>query len=169
MEVSDELRGLIKATVTAVLDKYASDPELDNKLTDAVTIILKTVETNMVGVKYIGKRSAYSDSLFETGSWIQGQSKLVPEKTAKRMLQHPDVYTHSEDAVEIVSEKHTTEDDRMDEARNMIASMNRKKQIVDYMTSHCLGSNLNLSETASVSDYKTAALTLIEQYGLAPL
>lgn len=43
-------------------------------------------------VEYVGKRPTYTDNLYGTGDWRQGEIKPVHDLTARKMFRHADQY-----------------------------------------------------------------------------
>lgn len=46
-------------------------------------------------IRYNGHRPEYKDALYDTGMWISGQVKEVPDAVAHKMTKHADVYSGS--------------------------------------------------------------------------
>lgn len=120
-------------------------------------------------ITYIGRRVSYSDSLYETGTWLQGQTKMVSSGTASKMLQHPDLYQLGEPVAEYVAAKtddDSDESERLQAARDSVLAMTRKAAVVDFVTANWPGAEKNLDPKAKLSELQASAIRLIDQYRL---
>jgi len=129
------------------------------------------VVTEKVPVKYVGSRKAYSDGLFETGDWLQGQTKMVEVATAKKMLAHPDVYGQGEESEStgiVDKEDDPDRDDapHLNEARQAIMAMPDKKSIFEFVANNFGGSTLDLPKNATVDKARAEAIRMIDKYHL---
>lgn len=114
-------------------------------------------------IKYIGARAEYTDGVYGTRiSWARGESKMVPSDKAKLMLRHPDVYTEGDaDAPTPKLPAEKDPEDDVQDMRDSIANMN-KEAVLTYAQTHF---NMKLDRKQSVSDLRTAAIQLVDQYG----
>lgn len=122
-------------------------------------------------VQYMGNRpSPRSDNLYQTGEWVSGQIKDVPDAVAAKMLRHPDVYVlagERQGVIEVV-EGQPLETDELDEeavedARMSIDAMGTKNAVYDFVQTNF---NQELDRRSSLRNMKEEAIRLIDQFGL---
>jgi hypothetical protein len=104
-------------------------------LKDAVSALSSAFalcSSGFVCVAYAGKRPKHSDTLFGTGDWEVGQSKMVREDTAKQMLRYCDVFVESKERVAVCSVDFEGEKRNEDEK---IAASERKEQFIQTVRS----------------------------------
>ena len=95
-------------------------------------------------VRYIGKRAEYRDGAYDTGiTWVRGETKMVPEDTAKLMLRHADQY---EDLV-----------------RDSILRMDRKARLMEFAKTNF---NMHLNSNKKVVDLQRECIRLVDQFGM---
>jgi hypothetical protein len=123
----------------------------DSQLSAVVEVFgeIMTAGKQLQAVRYIGPRTVYGDAKFRTGSWSQGEVKLVPGDIARKMISmYPDVYRPAEstsdaEIVEIVDKK---EKDGLDEKEqslleftNILQAMNDPEQIRQFARERLMG------------------------------
>lgn len=128
-------------------------------------------------VEYVGKRPTYTDNLYGTGDWRQGEIKPVHDLTARKMLRHADQYgepkarteeqANEQTSDDVVGEpKAQTEADQKEQdlqaARDAVQQMD-KATLIDYAKTHF---RQTLDGRASVEKTRTEVIRLIDQYGL---
>ena len=155
--------------IAECLDAHAAEKNIDELLTNAVLQVFEAAQPTRMAIKYIGKRERYSDGLYLTGDWVSGQAKMIEVVTAKKMLDHPDVYTsgQKEAASEAVDPDPPLGDEapHLDEARQAIMGMN-KEAIKQFVANNFSGATLKLPTNTGVGKYRLEAIRMIDQYHL---
>lgn len=117
-------------------------------------------------IAYVGRRPCHRDVTYGTGEWVQGQSKVVDDATAFRMLKHHDTYAASADtgaqAVEQQPENQDNQDDVQD-ALDAIARMN-SGTLCAFVAENF---QQKLDRRRSVEHLRAEAARMIHLYGLA--
>lgn len=176
MEVTPELKKDIHNAIVVALNAYAQDEKVDEHLTDAVVEVVKEIPepeapqapVDMVPVKYIGRRKEYSDGLFDTGIWQQGETRLVPKSVAGQMFVHPDVYAMGDMADTAGSEPVSEGEDEGDyseelqQARDAVMQMTRKAQVEAYVSDNFGGMKIDLPQNARLDEIKQFAIRQID-------
>lgn len=177
MEVTPELKKDIHNAIVVALNAYAQDEKVDEHLTDAVVEVVKEIPepeapqapVDMVPVKYVGRRKEYSDGLFDTGIWQQGETRLVPKSVAGQMFVHPDVYTMGDMADAAGSEPVSDEDkdegdysEELQQARDAVQQMTRKAQVETFVKENFGNMEVDLPPTARLDDFKQFAIRQID-------
>lgn len=125
----------------------------------------------MTPIKYVGKRPEYTDGAYGTRIvFKQGETKLVPDEAAKKMLRHPDVYERGEgkanpDAPVLVDpeQKKLEEAERdLQDTRDAIANMD-KESLLNFAKANF---GQTLAANMKVENMRTKVVGLIDQYGL---
>ena len=120
-------------------------------------------------VRYIGKRAEYRDGAYDTGiTWARGETKMVPEDTAKLMLRHADQYEPGDigDAgVPDVAGPELDEDTDEDEdlVRDSILRMDRKARLMEFAKTNF---NMHLNSNKKVVDLQRECIRLVDQFGM---
>ena len=125
----------------------------------------------MIPIKYIGHRAFYRDGACGSElSFEQGQTLLVEDQFALKMLRHPSVYERG-DAIDSANEvpaiaqakKDAPEqdDDPNQTMRDTIAQMN-KEALASYAKSNF---NVDLDKRVKVDDLRQQVTTLFDQFG----
>lgn len=158
----------IWAAIVGCLDANAQQPNIDELLTDAVMQVIEAAQPTRMPVKYVGKRDTYSDGLYNTGDWQKDQVKLVEVSTAKKMLEHTDVYVsgQKEEASEIVDPVHPVGDEapHLDEARQAVMAMRSVKAVAEFVANNFSGATLDLPKGSKVEDARLEAIRMIDKY-----
>lgn len=121
----------------------------------------------MIPVKYIGKRPIYRDGVYNTGiTWAAGQTLLLPDEQAKKLLRHADVYVlGSANAKPAILKDNNVAIDAertLQDARDLIAGM-EKDALVDYAKNNY---RIDIDKRLSVPKLRAKVTGLIEQYGV---
>lgn len=104
-------------------------------LKDAVNVLSSAFalcSSGFVCIAYIGKRPKHSDTLHGTGDWEAGQSKMVQEDIAKRMLRYCDVFAKGKEAAAVCAVDFDGIKKNEDEK---ITSSERKEQFIQTVRS----------------------------------
>jgi len=120
--------------------------------------------TQLISIKYIGKRPQYSDGTYGTRiAFEQGESRMVPADAAKKMLRHPDVYVPGEDdaPVAYVAPPKDKEEDVQD-MRDALAHMD-KDALSTYAHTNF---KIELDKRKGVAALRTQVTQLVDQYGV---
>lgn len=177
MQVTEQLREQLHQTIIIALAAYANDEDVDVQLTDAVIEVLSAIAEPTVKVfgklpvKYIGKRPTYSDGNYETGDWVQGQSKMVSESVASQMLAHTDVYVagESSETAELVNDPVKADDDpeseKLIDAKMAVQNMTRKAAVQTFVETNYNGMKIP-DEFTTLSQMKDFAIRQIDIYAL---
>jgi hypothetical protein len=99
---------------------------------DALSSAFALCSSGFVCVAYIGKRPKHSDTLYGTGDWKVGESKMVQENTAKRMLMHGDVFKESKERAAVCAVDFDGVKKKEDER---IADIKRKDRFIQMVRS----------------------------------
>lgn len=120
-------------------------------------------------IKYIGHRPVYRDGAYGTkAEFVQGQTLMVADEVARKMLRHPDVYVLGEDpavpgAPEVAEPPDRTGQKDVDhqEALDALRTMN-KVSLKQYAQTHF---RVELADD-QVGKMRDQVRTMVEQYGL---
>ena len=124
----------------------------------------------MKAITYIGRRPYRNDVTYGTGEWAAGQTKLVQDATALKMLRHTDSYAHGDDkqgeqqeAVETVVEKDKkeTEEDQVQDLLVSIQTMD-VEAIAEFVQRHF---NQKIDRRKSAENLRIDAVNLLHQFG----
>ena len=121
----------------------------------------------MIAITYIGHRPVYTDGACGSGlTFKKGQTLLVDDEFANKMLKHKAVYVRGEQPERIEHEpkqpKSPTKDEDPDQtARDAIANMT-KDALVTYAKTHF---SADLDKRKSVADLRTQVTVLYDQLG----
>ena len=119
-------------------------------------------------IKYIGHRPVYKDGCYGTkAEFEKGQTLMVADDVARKMLRHPDVYVLGEapvdDKVDVPEPADRTgqKDVDLQEALDSLRTMN-KVSLKQYAQTHF---RVDLPD-AAVGEMRDRVRTMVEQYGL---
>jgi hypothetical protein len=117
-------------------------------------------------VRYVGTRLEYEDGTYGTKiKWKQGETKFVPEGVAGKMFRHPDVYElgNPEDATKAIVQDNSdrTKEDPTQEARDLIASMN-KDALQAYAKTN-FGAEVDMKK--NVDDLRVEVTGMVDRFG----
>jgi hypothetical protein len=119
-------------------------------------------------IKYIGHRPVYKDGCYGTkAEFVQGQTLMVADEVARKMLRHPDVYVLGEapasatDEVAEPADRTGQKDVDLQEAIDSLRTMN-KVSLKQYAQTHF---RVELPD-AAVGEMRDRVRTMVEQYGL---
>lgn len=126
----------------------------------------------MIPIKYIGHRPVYRDGACGSElTFEQGQTLLVADECALKMLRHPSVYERGDVAAagdvvekELDTDKKDAQDKSEEDAqatRDTIATMT-KDALVNYAKVHF---SADLDKRRSVADLRTQVTVLFDQFG----
>lgn len=122
----------------------------------------------MIPIKYIGHRPVYRDGACGSElTFEQGQTLLVADEPAQKMLRHPSVYERGavNDAADVPGDSKNSDQDKGEEeaqaARDMIATMT-KDGLETYAKVHF---SVDLDKRRSVADLRTQVTGLFDQFG----
>lgn len=122
-------------------------------------------------IRYNGHRPEYKDALYDTGMWISGQVKEIPDAVAHKMTKHADVYSEVHPGVDleesaglvVVEEKgNPPEDDPDQNAVDAVQAMDSKDALADYAK---INFGQTVPKTMTVENMKQRIITMIGQYG----
>jgi len=122
----------------------------------------------MIPIKYIGHRPLYRDGACGSGLvFEQGQTVLVDDEFAVKMLRHPSVYERGQadesEAPAKVTKNTVTEDEDPDQtARDAIANLN-KDALATYAKTHF---GVDIDKRKNVGDLRQQVTMLFDQYGI---
>jgi hypothetical protein len=124
----------------------------------------------MIPVKYIGHRPQYIEGKY--GSKIlfhQGETVLVPDNLAKKLLAHKDVYERGDDhdaVAAIIPEPNpnTEPDENVQAARDLIANMDTIEALAEYAATNFAGRKLD--KRLTIPKMRTEVTRLIDLYGI---
>jgi hypothetical protein len=174
VDVTSKIRDDLKSAITVCLDAYAQDKKIDERLVEAVADVIAKIEAPKIekefkAIRYKGRPATYTDSLYGTGAWNQGQTKLVPVSVAQQMLSHPDVYEEGGEPVGYKVKPQETpkepEIDRIEDVRIEVQNMTRKKAVAEWVQDN-YQMDIGLDQTDSLANHKAKALMLLDQYGI---
>jgi hypothetical protein len=119
-------------------------------------------------IKYIGHRPVYKDGCYGTkAEFEKGQTRMVADEVARKMLRHPDVYVLGEAPATKESEvpepgdRSGTEQVDLQEAIDSLRTMNRVS-LKQFAQTHF---RVELPDVA-VGEMRDRVRTMVEQYGL---
>ena len=119
-------------------------------------------------IKYVGHRPVYRDGAYGTkAEFVQGQTLMVADEVARKMLRHPDVYVLGEapadDRTDVAEPPDRTgqQDVDLQEALDSLRTMN-KVSLKQYAQTHF---RVDLKDDA-VGKMRDQVRTMVEQYGL---
>jgi hypothetical protein len=124
----------------------------------------------MKAITYIGRRQCRNDVTYGTGEWATGQTKLVQDATALKMLRHTDSYAHGDDkqgeqqeAVETVVEKEKKEIEE-DQVQDLLVSIQTMgvDAIAEFVQRHF---NQKIDRRKSAENLRIDAVNLLHQFG----
>lgn len=124
----------------------------------------------MKAITYIGRRPYRNDVTYGTGEWAVGQTKLVQDATALKMLRHTDSYAHGDDkqgeqqeAVETVVEKDKKETEE-DQVQDLLVSIQTMgvDAIAEFVQRHF---NQKIDRRKSAENLRIDAVNLLHQFG----
>lgn len=94
---------------------------------NALSSAFALCSSGFVCVAYIGKRLKHSDTIYGTGDWEAGNSKMVQEDIAKRMLKHCDVFAEGKERAAVCAVDFDGMKKNEDEK---VATAERKEQFI---------------------------------------
>ena len=121
-------------------------------------------------VKYIGRRPVCRDGAYGSGLiFTQGETKLVPDDLATKLLRHADVYvpgdakgaTKPQD--EQAKPKTQTEEEMLQDLRDTVSQMD-KDALESYARTNF---NVELDNRKSVASLRQSVNQMLDQYGPA--
>jgi len=119
-----------------------------------------------IAIAYVGRRPFHRDVTYGTGEWVQGQSKVVDDATAFRMLKHHDVYTAGAEAGAQVVEQKPEDQDNQDDVQDALDAIQRMDS-----TTLCsfVAENFQqkLDRRRSVEYLRAEATRMLHLYGIA--
>jgi len=162
--IPDNIADVLKERVAEVLEGLPAELEAE---------LIKQATHGKVAVKYIGHRAQYKDNC--CGSklvFLHGQTLLVPEQYALKMLKHSQVYEQGdgETALDVVCE--AVEDKKEDDDKELdnsyieadIRQMTRKAPLVDFIRENF---SIEVSpDGKKVAELQDRAIQLMHQVGL---
>lgn len=119
-------------------------------------------------IKYIGHRKSYRDGA--CGSSLvfkQGETLMVDDEFASKMLRHPSVYVPGDDGVEagetrsVVVNNHVHDENQDQEMRDAIQLMD-KNSLAEYAKTHF---NVSLDKRSGIESLRSQVVGLFDQYG----
>ena len=124
----------------------------------------------MKAITYIGRRKYRNDVTYGTGEWAVGQTKLVQDATAPKMLRHADSYKPGDDKqgdqTEVVDtvvekDKKETEEDQVQDLLVSIQTMG-VDAIAEFVQRHF---NQKIDRRKSAENLRIDAVNLLHQFG----
>ena len=165
-------RKVTKAIVKALkkMDTAMEETTL-SAVVDAVVAVFEKENPTKTAVRYIGKRDTYSDGLFSTGIWNQGESKMVPKDIAAKMVVHADVYEpgDAKDTGEVIEEKEpedNSETEKAEDASNAINNMQEIDDIKLFVSNNLHGQQIEIDGRSGIEKYRQEAIRLVDTYGM---
>jgi len=117
-------------------------------------------------IAYVGRRPFHRDVTYGTGEWVQGQSKVVDDATAFRMLKHHDVYTESADTGAQVVEQKPDDQDNQDDVQDALDAIGRMDSaaLCSFVSDNF---QQKMDRRRSVEYLRSEATRMLHLYGLA--
>ena len=120
----------------------------------------------MTTIEYVGHRPFHRDVTYGTGEWVQGQSKVVDDATAFRMLKHHDVYQESADAgAQVVEQQQPSRPDTQDDVQDALDAINRM-DAGTLCTFVAENFQQKLDRRRSIDNLRAEATRMLHLYGL---
>jgi hypothetical protein len=117
----------------------------------------------MTPITYIGKRERYTEGTYGSKiEWVHGETQLVPEGLAVRLLRHKDVYVEGKDTdkVALMLEKPKVEDTQ--DLRDSINNLNDPEQLADFAYTNY---GQKLDRRKKVETLRSEVISLIDRFG----
>jgi hypothetical protein len=116
----------------------------------------------MTPIKYIGKRPSYADNQYSHQTFNQGESILVPDDVAAKMLKHPDQYVPGDKkTAKTVDSPSQKPDEDTQDLRDAILQMDSAALIAIAKNDY----GINLDAKRPVATLRTQVVQLVDQYG----
>ena len=168
-KVKDFLFAAIVKVLSGIEVKIISEPAV--KAAPARPEVVVDDLAGKMPVRYIGKRETYRDGMYGTGIvWEKGQTQMVPENKARKLLRHTDQYEEGsvEDAGNPVVDEpqNNDETEEHEEAtRNSIRQMTTKAPLVEFAKNNF---KVDLADIGKrkVADLQAECIGLIDQFGM---
>jgi len=135
-------------------------------------IVPAVIQVGKLPVKYIGLRAQYTDGLYGTGiKWEKGETQMVPEEAAFKLLKHVDQYEMGEMVADVAPEDELdpveeedleNTDEAIQMAKDAVNQMRSKKAVVDWVEVTFQGMKLDINE--KLAPLKEKAVGFIDQY-----
>jgi len=118
----------------------------------------------MISVKYIGKRQNYIEGAYGSKlAFVQGESKLLPEDLATKLLRHPDVFIDGDTLAKVAIVPDTPETEDVQENIDSLATMD-SDALAEFALIRFNG--YKLDKRKSTENLRLDVTNLIHQYGL---
>jgi hypothetical protein len=127
-------------------------------------------------ITYIGRRETYREGTYGSGLVFQrGETKLVPNALAAKLLQHPDVYRLGkieqsaaalapEAAPKATQAEKDVEEERMQDHRDSVMRMDSKAALAEFAKTNF---NMELDKRKTVAALQTEVIQLIDRFGVS--
>lgn len=117
----------------------------------------------MTPIKYVGKRSSYTDNLYSRLTFEQGESLMVPDDIAVKMLKHPDQYVSGDSKTARtvdISQPEPVEDTQ--DLRDTVMQLTSIDALADMALNDY---GIKLDKRKSLDNLRTDVVQLIDRYG----
>jgi hypothetical protein len=125
----------------------------------------------MIAVRYIGARQFYCEGAYGSKiNFTKGETVLVPDDLAEKLLRHKDVYELSADTVDVqpaiipTPNPNQEPDENVQAARDMVENMDTPEALVEYAATNFAGHKID--KRMSIPNMKTQVTRLIDLYGV---
>jgi hypothetical protein len=124
----------------------------------------------MTPIRYIGARPRYTEGTYGSRiEFVQGETVLVPDDLAEKLIKHADVYELGDDpdaAAAFIPEPNpnTEPDEAIQAARDLVANMDTIEALVDYAATNFAGRKLDKRQ--SIPKLRREVTRLIDLYGV---
>ena len=121
----------------------------------------------MIAVTYVGTRPSYRDGCYGSGiEFEKGQTLLVPDDIARRLLKHPDVYQPGKDdkAQVAISKPELIKESEADtqDIRDSLMTMDSDALAAFVMTNY----RIKLDKRMSIENQRNLAIQNVDLYGV---
>lgn len=115
----------------------------------------------MISIQYIGKRDTYTEGTYGSKiTFSKGETKLVPEELALKLLRHPDQYVRGKGGEAVIIPDTKQKDDDTQDIRDAIANMDTSS-LAEYAQIHY---GIKLDKRKSVESLRTELTQWVDQY-----
>jgi hypothetical protein len=124
----------------------------------------------MIPVKYIGHRSSYVEGTYGSKILFQkGETVLVPDDLAVKLLTHTDVYERGEDvtakpAVIPSPNPNQEPEEDLQAARDLVANLDSVEALAEYAATNFAGRKVD--KRLSIPKLRREVTRLIDLYGI---
>ena len=126
----------------------------------------------MTPIRYIGARPNYTEGTYGSKiEFTQGETVLVPDDLALKLLKHPDVYelgditADAQPAIIPAPNPNQEPEEDVQAARDLVANMDTIDALVDYAAINFAGRKLDKRQ--SIPKLRREVTRLIDLYGVS--